>query len=126
MLLGPLEVDAQPEGHHAEDARSDIIVVHGVHAVVVEIKKTDSRDLWSALKGQLIGKYARDPRSGGYGIFLVLWFGADNLRRPSSPEELRSILEESLTHEQCRTIAVIVLDVSAPAGRVQSANMENT
>ena len=133
MLLAPLEVDAQPEGHHAEDARSDIIAVHGVHAVVVEIKKTDSHDLWSAPEGQLIGKYARDPRSGGYGIFLVLWFGVDNLRRPSpagtkpsSPEELRNILEETLTHEQRRTIAVIVLDVSAPAGRVQSANMENT
>ena len=43
ILLEPHEVDAQPEGHHAEDARSDIIAVHGVHAVVVEVKKTDSK-----------------------------------------------------------------------------------
>ena len=77
ILLEPHEVDAQPEGHHAEDARSDIIAVHGVHAVVVEVKKTDSEDLWSAMTDQLIAKYVRDPRSGGYGLFLVLWFDAD-------------------------------------------------
>ena len=81
IVLEPLEVDAQPEGHHAEDARSDILAVRGSHAVVVEVKKTDSKDLWSAIKDQLIAKYSRDPRSGGYGIFLVFWFGVDHLRR---------------------------------------------
>ena len=130
ILLEPHEVDAQPEGHHAEDARSDIIAVHGVHAVVVEVKKTDSPDLWSAMTGQLIAKYVRDPRSGGYGIFLVLWFGAGHLKkpapvgtRPQSPHELGHMLEGLLTHEQRRTIKVIVVDVSAPAGRVDLGNM---
>ena len=130
LLLEPNGVDAQPEGHHAEDARSDIIAVHGVHAVVVEIKKTDSKDLWSAVTDQLIGKYVRDPRSGGYGILLVLWFGADHLkkpppvgRRPKSPDELGRMVEGFLTHEQRHTITVIVVDVSAPAGRVGPENM---
>ena len=130
ILLEPHEVDAQPEGHHAEDARSDIIAVHGVHAVVVEVKKTDSPDLWSAMTGQLIAKYVRDPRSGGYGIFLVLWFGAGHLKkpapvgtRPQSPHELERMLEGFLPHEQRRTIKVIVVDVSAPAGRVDLGNM---
>ena len=129
ILLEPHAVDAQPEGHHAEDTRSDIIAVHGVHAVVVEVKKTDSKDLWSAMTDQLIAKYVRDPRSGGYGIFLVLWFGADHLKRsppagtpPLSPEELGRMLEELLTHEQRRTIKVIVVDVNAPAGRVDPGN----
>ena len=129
ILLEPHEVDAQPEGHHAEDARSDIIAVHGVHAVVVEVKKTDSKDLWSAITDQLIARYLRDPRSGGYGIFLVLWFGGDHLKRsspagtrPQSPEELGRTLEGFLTNEQRRTITVIVVDVSAPAGRVDPAN----
>ena len=127
FLLEPHDVDAQPEGHHAEDARSDIIAVHGTRAVVVEIKKTDSKDLWTAIEDQLIARYTRDPRSGGYGIFLVLWFGADHLRRsppsgtrPRSPEELQRMLEGLLTHEQRRTITVTVADVSAPAGRVAS------
>ena len=130
LLLEPHEVDAQPEGHHAEDVRSDIIAVHGVHAVVVEVKKTDSEDLWSATTDQLIVKYTRDPRSGGYGIFLALWFGADRLKsppragtQPRSPEELARMVEGCLTHEQRRTVTVIVVDVSAPAGRVDPGNM---
>ena len=133
IMLEPHEVDAQPEGHHAEDARSDIIAVHGVHAVVVEVKKTDSADLWSAMTDQLIPRYMRDPRSGGYGIFLVFWFGADHLKKsapsgtqPQSPEELGRMSEELLTDEQCRTIKVIVVDVSAPAGRVDPGNMGST
>ena len=59
LLLEPHEVDALPEGHHAEDARSDIIAIHGGLAVVVEVKKTDSKDLWSAMTDQLIAKYVR-------------------------------------------------------------------
>ncbi len=124
LLLEPREVDAQPEGHHAEDNRSDIIAVHGVHAVVVEVKKTDSEELWSAVEEQLITKYARDPRSGGYGIYLVLWFDADHLKRappggtrPESPDELRDRLIGLLPREHRRTITVLVIDVSAPAGR---------
>ena len=130
LLLEPHEVDALPEGHHAEDARSDIIAIHGGLAAVVEVKKTDSKDLWTAMTDQLVSKYVRDPRSGGYGIFLVLWFGADQLKssspagtRPRSPEELGRMLEGILTHEQRRTITVSVVDVSAPAGRVSPGNM---
>ena len=107
-----------------------MLTVHGVHAVVVEVKKTDSKDLWRAMTDQLIAKYVRDPRSGGYGLFLVLWFGADQSkssspvgRRPRSPEELGPMLEGLLTHDQRRTITVIVVDVSAPAGRVDPGNM---
>ena len=130
LLLEPQQVDAQPEGHHAEDAKSDIIAIHGGHAVVVEIKKSDSKDLWSAMTDQLIASYVRDPRSGGYGIFLVLWFGADRLKSPPragtpprSPEELARMLEGRLTHEQRRTVTVIVVDISAPAGRVDPGNV---
>ena len=130
LLLEPHQIDAQPEGHHAEDARSDIIAIHGGHAVVVEIKKSDSTDLWSAMTDQLIARYVRDPRSGGYGIFLVLWFGADRLKSPPragtpprSPEELGRMLEGFLTHEQRRTVTVIVVDISAPAGRVDPGNV---
>lgn len=124
LLLEAYEVDASPEGHHAEDARSDIITIHGVHAVLVEIKKTESKDLWSAIEKQLVAKYLRDPRSGGYGIYLVFWFGADHLKRsppqgtrPESPEELREMLEGLIPPGRRRTVTVVVVDVSAPAGR---------
>ncbi|MDE2751316.1 MAG: hypothetical protein OXI83_01955, partial [Gemmatimonadota bacterium] len=122
-----VDVDASPEGHHAEDTRSDILLLitsHGVHAVVVEVKKTDSKDLWRAIDEQLVAKYLRDPRSGGYGIYLVFWFGADRLRRsppegtrPESPQELREMLQGLIPPEHRRTISVVVVDVSAPAGR---------
>ena len=124
LLLEPYEVDAQPEGHHTEDNRSDIMAVHGVHAVVVEVKRTHSEELWSAIEKQLIAKYLRDPRSGGYGIYLVFWFGPDHVRRappcgtrPESPNELRDRLIGLLPRDHRRAITVLVIDVSAPAGR---------
>lgn len=122
--LFPYKVDAEPEAHHAEDARSDILTVCRPHAVPVEIKKTDSRDLWSACRDQLIAKYVRDPRSGGYGIYLVLWFGPEHLKRsppvgtrPDSPDQLRQMITEMLEPAQRRTIAVVVVDVSDPHDR---------
>ena len=125
LLLEPHGVDAGPEGHHAAAARSDIIAISGVHAVPVEVKRTQSSELWSAISDQLIAKYLRDPRSGGYGIYLVFWFGPNHLRvsppagpRPGSPEELGDMLEGLIPPHKRRTISVMVVDVSAPAGRV--------
>ena len=122
--LEPHGVHVQPEGHHAEDNRSDIIAVHGGHAVVVEVKRTHSRELWSAIEKQLIAKYLRDPRTGGYGIYLVLWFGPDHVKRappsgtrPESPDELRDRLIELLPQEHRYAVTVLVIDASAPAGR---------
>jgi len=127
-----IDVDASPEGHHTEDTRSDIIALttrHGVHAVVVEVKKTDSEDLWRAIDEQLVAKYLRDPRSGGNGIYLVFWFGADHLKRsppegtrPESAEELREMLQGLIPPEHRRTISVVVVDVRAPAGRQVSVS----
>ena len=124
LLLEAYGIDASPEGHHAEDARSDIITIHGVHAALVEIKKTDSKDLWSAIENQLVAKYLRDPRSGGYGIYLVFWFGAGHLKRsppqgtrPELPEKLHEILQGLIPPEHRRNIAVVVVNVSAPSGR---------
>ena len=124
LLLRPHEVDAQPEGHHADDNRSDIIAVHGGHAVVVEVKRTHSMELWSAIEKQLIAKYLRDPRTGGYGIYLILWFGPDHVRRappsgtrPKSPDELRDRLIELLPREHRDAVTILVIDASAPAGR---------
>ena len=122
-----IDLDASPEGHHTEDTRSDIIALstsHGIHAVVVEVKKTDSEDLWRAIDEQLVAKYIRDPRSGGYGICLVFWFGADHLERsppegtrPETAEELQGMLQGLIPPQHRRTISVVVVDVRAPAGR---------
>ena len=125
LMLERYGVDVQPEGRHAEERRSDIIAVGANHTVPMEIKKADSRDLWTAIGHQLIPRYLRDPKCGGYGIFLVFWHGHDRLGRsppngppPRSAEELRKQLEAPLTPTQRRTITVMVVDVSSPVGWV--------
>ena len=115
----PAGVDAQPEGQYADDNRSDIRVSYGaVFNVPVEIKKDRHRNLWSALRDQLIAQYASDPATGGHGVYLVFWFGDGKIpppslgRRPTGPDELRLRLEEQLTEPERRRITVRVIDVS--------------
>ena len=111
--LSPRGVTVDPEVLHAHDTRADMRAVSGDSHVPVEIKKDPHPDLWSAIHDQLIAKYAR----GGYGIYLVLWFGRDikpspQGRKPRSPQELEAWLEGSLTIPERRKISVCVIDVS--------------
>ena len=116
----PVGVDAQPEGQYANDRRSDIRIAYGAaFNVPVEIKKNQHRDLWRAIHNQLIEHYASDPNTGGYGIYLVFWFGPDFTktppprgRRPETANDLQERLEETLSKEQKRKIAVTVVDVA--------------
>ena len=118
-LLKPIGVDAQREGQYANDRRSDIRVSYGTFNVPVEIKRDRHRELWSALRDQLMAKYTIDPATGGYGIYLVFWFGDGKVQsspsgpRPSNPQELREWLEASLTEDERRRITVLVVDVSS-------------
>ena len=114
----PPSVDAQPEGMYASDRRADIrVACNGFH-IPVETKRDNHRQLWSAIRSQLIEGYANDPATGGYGIYLVFWFGRGGTPRspsglrPAGPDELREQLEASLSEEQRRTISVRVVDVS--------------
>ena len=119
----PAGVDAQPEGQHAGDKRSDIRVAYEGCSLPVEIKRDKNPDLWSAPRTQLIGQYTRDIETGGYGIYLVFWFGQREMpppptgTRPTTARELQKRLEESLTVEEVRKISVIVVDVSPPVRR---------
>ena len=115
----PNGVDAQRESVHTRDKRSDIRVSFHGHAIPVEIKKDSNRSLWSAVTDQLIPRYTTAPESSGFGIYLVLWFGRGQMpvppkgRRPKSPEELCTRLEERLSDLHRHKIRVIVIDVSA-------------
>ncbi len=117
----PDEVDAQPEGRYANDKRADIRVACGDFNVPVEIKRHYHPQLRSALRNQLIAQYTTDPATGGYGIYLVLWFGEVTGRRippppsgsrPDGPDTLRARLEQLLTPDERRRISVCVMDVS--------------
>ena len=119
----PRDVDAQPEGQYANERRADVRVACRDFQVPIEIKKNKHRDLWSAMRGQLLAHYAQDPATDGCGIYLVFWFGADGTPPPPdgppprSAEELERRLTESLSAAEARRIAVRVIDVSRPAPR---------
>ena len=116
--LKPLGIDAQPEGRYADDKRSDIRVTYGDFNVPVEIKKSTHRDLWRAVREQLIAKYTRDPDTDGYGIYLVFWFGTEGCpmppsgKRPTSAHELQVRLLDTLSADEKFKISICVIDVS--------------
>ena len=120
--LAPLAIDGQPEGRYADEKRADVRLSFRnsdtAFNVPVEIKKSTHRDLWTAIHGQLIAKYARDPDADGNGIYLVFWYGSEKCarppsgQRPNNAQELRTRLLETLTTEQKRKIAICVIDVS--------------
>ena len=124
VLLRPLlpeGSDAVPEAPCSANRRADLRITHGTEwAIPIEIKKSDSRDLWRAARAQLLARYASDLTSGGLGVYLVLWFGPDGVPRPPSgtrpegPEELRRRLEAQLSQDEQRRVAVRVLDVVGP------------
>ena len=120
LKLEPLGIDAQPEGHYADDKRSDIRVSYCDFNVPVEIKKSTHRDLWRAIREQLITKYTRDPGADGYGIYLVFWFGAEGCsmppsgKRPTSAHQLQERLLDTLSPDEKFKISICVIDVSKP------------
>lgn len=126
----PRGVDARREASYAEEARADIRVCFGSHAIPIEIKKSSHRELWSAMRKQLMAKYARDPESAGHGVYVVLWFGSGGpepaktpptVPRPTSPDELARRLKEDLSEAERLRIKIVVVDVSRPATVVACA-----
>ena len=120
--LDPLGIDCQPEGDYANDKRADLRLSYRTRfSLPIEIKRDSNDTLWRALRDQLIGQYAIEPRAYGYGIYLVLWFGEKGMPRatdgdkmPRSADELRNRLEAQLDPLERQRIFVRVLDVSWP------------
>ena len=133
VLLDPLRlrlprgVAAAPEGAYVSDWRADIRATCRDFNVPIEIKRDRHRDVWRAMRSQLIGQYTTDSATSGYGIYLVLWFGDGRVQtpphgdRPRTPEELRQRLVQDLTQDERRKISVIVIDVSKPSRRSRSS-----
>ena len=115
----PPGMDAQPEGQYANDKRADIRVACRDFQVPIEIKKSNNPKLWSAIRNQLIAQYTTDPATGGYGIYLVFWFGRERCQpgqggRPKSAAELEERLRDTLSPDEARMISVCVMDVTQP------------
>ena len=120
--LRPIGISVVREGSHAMNTRSDVQFLANGFSVPVEVKSSNSRDLWSAVQNQLIAKYTRDPGAGGYGIYLVLWFGNESKpcqmpesgTRPRNAADLEERLRDNLTPDEARLISVRVIDVQGP------------
>lgn len=116
----PTGVRAERETHYPDNARADIRISHEDYHVPIEVKRNDHRNLWRAATTQLISRYASDPATGGYGIYVVLWFShnqtkrSPNGTRPEGPTDLKQQLEATLTDKYRHSIHVLVLDVSRP------------
>lgn len=113
------------EAHFVEDKRSDLCVRFDGWRLPIEIKQDSyrekGRNIWNALRLQLIDQYLRGPDTGGYGIYVVLWFGGKGMvsspagRRPSNPAELEAQLMELLEPEERHRVAVRVIDCAWPS-----------
>ena len=119
--LGALGVRAEPEGRYAGKTRADIRVSRGDYNVPVEVKRSMSPDLWTAIRHQLSPRYTRDPGAEGRGVFLVFWFGPEQRcprppsgARPKDAVELAARLHAQLSDDERRRIGVCVVDVSVP------------
>jgi hypothetical protein len=123
------QVALEPEGRYAEEKRADIKAVGGALNIPVEIKRHYHRDLWSAPEDQLSRLYARDPGSGGRGIFLALWFGADvklppkappGVIQPSSAAELLQSLTGLIPPDDRAVTEIVVIDCSRASSSTRS------
>ncbi|MBA2660540.1 MAG: hypothetical protein H0U72_13675 [Nitrosospira sp.] len=114
-------IDCQPEGDYVNDKRADLRVSFcNKLELPIEIKRDSNASLWTSLRDQLIKLYAIAPAAGGYGIYLVLWFGGEDMphvadgNKPHSPEELKNCLEAQLEPMERSRVFVRVLDVCWP------------
>ncbi len=123
LRLDPLGISAEPESRYVDEKRADIkVMVSPLLHIPIEIKRETHRDVWKAIREQLVTKYCRDPASGGYGIYLVFWFAGkfdsapgDGGARPKTPHELQKRLAATVPEELRHKIAVIVVDCSRPS-----------
>jgi hypothetical protein len=122
-LLLHQDIQAEPEGHFAEDKRSDIKVLFSSMVLPVEIKRHYHKDVWTAPKEQLNKLYSRDPGTGGHGIYLVFWFGVDFKKVPKAPSGTKSPVSAVEMEEEIRKtipgeiedkIEIVVFDCSRP------------
>lgn len=123
--LSKLGINAEPEGHYAQDKRADIKALCVSMNLPVEIKRHYHKDLWTAPLNQLKKLYSRDPGTGDRGIYLVLWFGLDfkglpklpsGITLPTRPADLETALRELLPEAERVLLETIVLDCSQVKG----------
>lgn len=124
LRLEPQGISVTPEHQLKGAKRSDFTATKMISGkrrlLVTEVKGQWHNDLYTAASAQLHERYSIHPDAEQQGIFLAIWFGADekvaghkehNIR---SAQELRISIEASLPQALRGLIDVFVLDVSKP------------
>ena len=127
-----LHIECAPEFDYANDKRADIRVSYRTDfALPIEIKRDSHRELWTALRTQLIPQYTTDHLAQGRGLYLVLWFGGKGMQKdpsdnqkPTSALNLQARLECQILKEEAHRVFVRVIDVSLPGSTGVAAQGE--
>jgi len=122
LLLRPQSITITAEHQTKNQKRIDITAAKFISGerrlLVIEAKGQWHEELYSAAKSQLYDRYSIHPDAAHQGIYLVIWFGANekvaNKKRHkiTSASELKISLEDTLPPELKGFIDIFVLDVS--------------
>jgi hypothetical protein len=111
-------IEHQLAGGNRCDITASIQAPAGRRMLVVEVKGQWNAELFAAAQMQLAHRYAVHPTAEEQGVYLVLWFGADEkIAGLKNHENLQAIdlkrkLEEGLPVELVGKIDVVVLDLA--------------
>ncbi|MDR9423662.1 MAG: hypothetical protein RI567_00065 [Marinobacter sp.] len=124
LRLEPLGVSVTPEHQLKSANRCDFTATKMISGkrrlLVTEVKGQWHKELYTAASAQLHARYAIHPDAEQQGIFLVIWFGAEEkvaghkIHGIGNALELKRSIEATLPPELTGRIDVFVLDVSQP------------
>ncbi|MGO2353985.1 MAG: hypothetical protein ACTH58_04535 [Marinomonas foliarum] len=124
VVFHPQSIVVTSEHQTKNQNRIDITaakMIDGIRRLlVIEAKGQWHSDLYSAASTQLAERYSIHPDAEYQGIYLVIWFGADEkvanrkIHDINNAQELKTSIEETLPVELQGLIDVFVLDVSKP------------
>ncbi|KAA3548360.1 hypothetical protein FOM00_12775 [Pseudomonas sp. ST1] len=124
LRQGSSDISYDPETHVANDKEVDITCSAGALRLPIEVKGQWHAQLWKSADQQLDTLYTRDWRADSFGIYLILWFGAQEMKNkslrspgreklsPTTPDELRDMLAGESSSACSGRVAVVVLDLA--------------
>lgn len=123
VRIAPHGLIATVEHHMVNDKECDLAVLKGTsHLLPIEVKHHYHADLWTAWRTQLDKLYTRDPKTGGCGVYCVLWSGTahgrdvpkppDGVERPASAAELQSAIVALIPLGDQVRLKVVAIDIS--------------
>lgn len=122
-FCAPLGIEMITERRMLRDKRADIIFQSGAIELPVEAKGQWHKDLWTAASSQLDRLYTKDPKGGGYGIYIVFWYGKDvpagkKIRKIpeidvelGTPEKMKETITGLIPPQRRSQIGVVVLNL---------------